>query len=72
MESTTARKRITDTMAYKYFCEGYTLKEVRRLLGINSIKENPKEYGIVLRAHEKYKEMKKLKRNQIVKVQIQE
>ena len=37
---------------------GMTLKEVKRMLGITSAKEFPKEYDLVVRAHKKYNDMK--------------
>ena len=54
MQTTTARPRLEDSEAYNLFCKGYSLDEVKRILGVISIGKTPKEYRRVMRAKERY------------------
>lgn len=56
------RKRIRESDAYNYFLEGYSLKEVKRLLEVTpeDKQKNTKRYQIMINAYEKYRQLKEL------------
>ena len=55
-------KRIRESDAYNYFLEGYSLKEVKRLLEVTpeDKQKNTKRYQIMINAYEKYRQLKEL------------